>query len=841
MSVCGARVLIHGSCVSRDALNERYDAASAFTLVDYLARSSLATSFIPGQVGNVDVEAISSAFQRRMVTSDVEHGLSAILTEDAFDVLVVDLIDERFNLFADDQNALCTISSELLTSGFRVSARRGRVIRSGSAEFFALWGRGWQALLTKLESINCLHKIVVNEVYWSKFCADGKNFLPHDSEEQIDLANELLERCYSRMRQDLPPDQFLTFPSSLMVGGVDHVWGRSPFHYTDAFYNEFLRKLGEAVTTIRSKNQHWRKMPECDMGVVSYFLGRFLPSRNRLVHNDVVPSKRYQAARVILQKGGSELEITVAATQLTRIKLEALINGSLSANSNILAILAGNELTEADLTALGYVKSAVGFYRYLKNDIQDGRLLTYLNVNENVTSLRIVLWNSEDPVVLDGVRLDSDLAILSSEAFAAEGNGDQLSMVITRESSLKANLLVKTHNCGAECIVHCDKWFSSMDAFAGRHGAAFGRRAVFVEAPGGELLPASRQLRNPAFLSIPRDIDTYLYQIGDKSRNMLHKAQRMGYEFLTEDWQKYGQDIHDIRTSDPMRQGKPIPEYFYTNPPRYVMQSSSVGCGYHTERFFGIVKDGRLVSYITLFMFGEFAQINHILCHKEHVKNGVMNLNVYHAVDELIKRCPWVRGINYLYVSEQRLGIDLFKRSMGFKSEAFLAYDSALGARDPLPPMKEDAKPKEEQSTEVSEKASTRPKKKIQKWDFVSGTVSSESLDAKIQETLGRAYIPLPAPAEAEFLRFCSEGLNELTSAHPAGACFAAPFPSRVSAERYPEVAIYLSRRFKGNPIPEEGFAMGFKGGNFRALAYFAIEDEANSFFDGRIVLEKLV
>ncbi|WP_034176640.1 hypothetical protein [Burkholderia ambifaria] len=107
-----------------------------------------------------------------------------------------------------------------------------------------------------------------------------------------------------------------------------------------------------------------------------------------------------------------------------------------------------------------------------------------------------------------------------------------------------------------------------MDGYEQRtRRAEFGRDDVYIERDTGELIPASMQRARPAMLVIPDSIDAYWSGIGEKSRNMVRKARRLGYEFRAIDPDEYGQDIYEIRTSDPMRQGRPIPEYYYKNPP----------------------------------------------------------------------------------------------------------------------------------------------------------------------------------------------------------------------------------------------------------------------------------
>ncbi|WP_321819964.1 MULTISPECIES: DUF6270 domain-containing protein [unclassified Burkholderia] len=833
------KLLIHGSCVSRDAFTDRFPQAERYELAGYLARSSLATAFSSGVVENVDFDAIASPFQRRMVQSDVEHGLMAVLAAGGFDLLLMDLIDERFSVFVDEHGACCTVSGELLSSGFDAGTRRGTVIKAFTDAFFDRWEAGWRHLVATLKAHGRLDALIVNEVYWSSACSDGTNFSPAYSPDDVAQANAFLSRQYARMREDLAAGQFLHFDSALLVGAIDHQWGKSPFHYVTAYYTHLLECLDRYVTRIGAAAAGTSDKQGSSVGFVSYVRDKLRLAGNRFRHEDSTPVTAWHADRVTLQKAMQGLEVSVRARAATRIRLTAIVNGDLSGNRNLLLVVAGENLVDADMHAMGYMKSWVGYFRYLRSDMREERLTTEIAVDGRITSLKVLTWNFDGPVVLSDINVESGGAMLDSPALTAKRKDGSQSVNITREPAIRANLLLKRHRCGPECIVHCDKWFASMDAFASRHDVnRFGREPVFLEAEGGELMPASLQKARPAFLTIPDTIEAYLRSIGDKSRNMIQKANRLGYRFHEGGHAGFDQDIYEIRTSDPMRQGRPIPEYYYSNPPVYVLNPSAAGCELHTERFFGIVHEGRLVSYITLFMFGEFAQINHILCHKEHVKNGVMNLNVFHVVKELIEKYSWVKSINYLYVVDDGMGINLFKRSVGFRSQRFIAYDSTLDAIsyreteqvDEPPSDPPPAVPREGQKSRV----------KLKKWDFVREAVQRESLAAKLDSLLGRPCVDLAYPADGDFARFCSVGLAESTDTHPVGACFLVPFPSRADENSHPDVARYLAKRFKGNPIPDDGFSVGFRGSNLRALAYLSIEEDAADLLDGVLVLEKV-
>ncbi|RQR39203.1 DUF6270 domain-containing protein [Burkholderia sp. Bp9142] len=835
------KLLIHGSCVSRDAFTDRFTQAEQYELAGYLARSSLATAFSSGVVENVDFDAIASPFQRRMVQSDVEHGLVAVLATGGFDFLLMDLIDERFSVFVDELGASCTVSGELLSSGFDVGVRRGTVIKPFTDAFFERWENGWRQLVASLSAKGRLDALIVNEVYWSSACSDGTDFSPAYSHDDVAQANAFLSRQYARMREDLAEGQFLHFESTLLVGAIDHQWGKSPFHYVGGYYTHLLDRLDRYVARTGAGAAETSDKQGSSVGFVRYVRDKLRLAGSRFREEDTTPPTAWHSDRVTLQKAMQGLEVSVRATAATRIRLSAIVNGDLSGNRNLLLVVAGNDLVDADMHAMGYMKSWVGYFRYLKSDMREERLTTEIAVDGRITSLKVLTWNFDGPVILSEVSFESGGAVLDSPALIAKRKDGSQAVTITREPAIRANLLLKRHRCGPECIVHCDKWFTSMDAFASRHDVKrFGREPVFVEAASGELMPASLQKARPAFLTIPDTVEAYLRSIGDKSRNMIQKANRLGYRFHEGGPAGFEQDIYEIRTSDPMRQGRPIPEYYYSNPPIYVLNPSAAGCEYHTERFFGIVHEGRLVSYITLFMFGELAQINHILCHKEHVKNGVMNLNVFHVVKQLIEKYSWVKAINYLYVVDDGMGINLFKRSVGFRSQRFIAYDSTLDAISYIETEREDERDSDPDPAPTVPRESQKPRVKLKKWAFVREAVPRESLPAKLDSLLGRPWVDVAYPAEGDFARFCSVGLVESTETHPVGACFLVPFPSRAAEGSHPDVAQYLAKRFKGNPIPDDGFSVGFRGGNLRALAYLSIEENAANLFDGVLVLEKV-
>lgn len=190
-----------------------------------------------------EVQAISSKFQRRMVERDFKKDFLNDLAQLQFDFLLIDLIDERLNLHLGPNGTACTLSSELLSSGFQSASYGGATINSGSEQFWRLWETGWEILLKKLRGLGILDRLVVNQVFWSAQTEKGGTYEPQFQRKRIDVANQFLSRMYHRMGTDVPTKHFLKFDQELLTGSVTHRWGISPFHYIDAYYLNAIQRL----------------------------------------------------------------------------------------------------------------------------------------------------------------------------------------------------------------------------------------------------------------------------------------------------------------------------------------------------------------------------------------------------------------------------------------------------------------------------------------------------------------------------------------------------------------------------------------------------------------------
>ncbi|MBR8223142.1 DUF6270 domain-containing protein [Burkholderia ambifaria] len=235
------KLLILGTCVSRDALE--YVSDGSIELSDYYARSSLASLNAAPFSDDIPrcVADIPSSFGRRVVERDLTKRFFRDALVDKADIVLVDLIDERFDLWVDDPTGrCCTLSDEIARAGFAQEYKNGRMVRSGGAEFWDRWCEGWTRFVSYASGMGLKRNIAINKVFWAKRTVSGRQFSWGVAEN-----NALLGRMYDYISRDLAQTQFLAYSPELLVGDDNHRWGVSPFHYVPAFYRETIRLLHE--------------------------------------------------------------------------------------------------------------------------------------------------------------------------------------------------------------------------------------------------------------------------------------------------------------------------------------------------------------------------------------------------------------------------------------------------------------------------------------------------------------------------------------------------------------------------------------------------------------------
>jgi hypothetical protein len=236
-------VLIYGSCVSRDLFN--LPEAQGYRLVDYYARSSVASAFGSAPVADSYSRRIASTFQRRQVARDLGKSLRDTVLTLSYDVLLLDFIDERFSLLRLADGRLVTLSAELGGSGIGADLAAERLAPFSEPHFQA-WESGWRNLVATLDGGGRLDRVRLNCARWCDTTASGGGFGDLASPEAIHNANRYLERLYARAAQDLGEHQLLCLAPPCFVSSEQHAWGTAPFHYTDETYRAIIAELNRS-------------------------------------------------------------------------------------------------------------------------------------------------------------------------------------------------------------------------------------------------------------------------------------------------------------------------------------------------------------------------------------------------------------------------------------------------------------------------------------------------------------------------------------------------------------------------------------------------------------------
>ncbi|WP_259247674.1 DUF6270 domain-containing protein [Achromobacter sp. JUb104] len=238
------RVCILGSCVSRDIFSEK--SKETIDIVLYAARTSIGSIFSSQPFDDVYSKNLTSAFQARLVAMDIEKRLTSVLATIDADVILVDLVDERFNLLVMPDQSRCTLSSELIAAGG--SEHPGAtIVPSGSPEFMMFWENGWVRLLQLLKDRGLLSRVLVNTVFYQPATESGEGF----SANWVGRCNETLSKMYDILRKSLPTSQFLEY-GNLLTCPDDHQWGKAPFHFSRASQDFALGRIMEMEVGLRS-------------------------------------------------------------------------------------------------------------------------------------------------------------------------------------------------------------------------------------------------------------------------------------------------------------------------------------------------------------------------------------------------------------------------------------------------------------------------------------------------------------------------------------------------------------------------------------------------------------
>lgn len=236
-------VAIFGSCVSRDLFEHPTLRPS---LVHYGARSSVVSAVARPVAIDPARVALPSAFQRRCVLADLAKTFFASLVEARPGWLVIDLVDERFDLLRT-RGSYVTRSSAFEAAGLeRGAGLEFEPVRRMWGQGRALFDRAAELFAERVMRVVPAERVVIHRALWcTSYRNDGEVLpFPPDRLKLCQLQNDMLEQAYDRLER--------AFDGRARVIGVDpgthyadahHRWQLEPYHYEPAYNAEAAGRL----------------------------------------------------------------------------------------------------------------------------------------------------------------------------------------------------------------------------------------------------------------------------------------------------------------------------------------------------------------------------------------------------------------------------------------------------------------------------------------------------------------------------------------------------------------------------------------------------------------------
>ena len=237
MSDENIRLCIFGSCVTRDIL--ALDASQRIDLESYFSRSSIISLMAPQPFDDMWSSQLKSPFQQRMVAADIKKTALPKLCSSNAKLLVLDLIDERFNLLCSSDGGVCTLSNELSQLNIERMVDGLQLVKSGSKKFLSLWHESFLRLVSVLEKAGKVKSLVLHKVYLASETESGEKFRNQDA---IERQNQALACMYEWVEAVIGPEQVIRYPSAPTCPDL-HKWGAAPFHFSDSSMKEALIQI----------------------------------------------------------------------------------------------------------------------------------------------------------------------------------------------------------------------------------------------------------------------------------------------------------------------------------------------------------------------------------------------------------------------------------------------------------------------------------------------------------------------------------------------------------------------------------------------------------------------
>ena len=239
---------ILGSCVTRDMVRI---CKIENSLVEYRARTSLTGYGCPGLKESLEFVDQLPGFRRTSVVKDLTK---QPLNLKQIDYLIVDLIDERFDIYrrGDSFFSKSTYLDEV--DGASV-LKSEKAFSRGSNAHLKAFEKGVKNLILDCRDHNVT--IIFHQARWAdKQIIDGSEH-PYSADDsymrRIQKENEILEQMEQIIDKTDPSIKKIS-ATKFCLSDSKHKWGLQPFHYVDAYYHEIYSQYKQITSSSQLKN-----------------------------------------------------------------------------------------------------------------------------------------------------------------------------------------------------------------------------------------------------------------------------------------------------------------------------------------------------------------------------------------------------------------------------------------------------------------------------------------------------------------------------------------------------------------------------------------------------------
>jgi hypothetical protein len=235
---------IWGSCVTRDTLEI---GGTLEERISYHARSSWISQAADSTTAPVEVPT-GAGFGHRMVREDLTHGILPALEDDQPDVLVIDLIDERFDVVdVDGSNYSVNDYYERLGLDGHLRERADDTVRFVDPRREETFKESAQILAPRLVDALPSTTFVLHQAWYTARTADPAQPFYASAPDAVVVRNERLAAHYESLLHAFGGRlHVVEADHDLLVGDPNHKWGLAHYHYLPAYYEQIFGQL-EAI------------------------------------------------------------------------------------------------------------------------------------------------------------------------------------------------------------------------------------------------------------------------------------------------------------------------------------------------------------------------------------------------------------------------------------------------------------------------------------------------------------------------------------------------------------------------------------------------------------------